>query len=251
MSDAADNKIENMQPAESSPENNEAQNSEYIGKGSLFYRIVKRCFDFVASLIAGLLVLPFIVIFCVIIMCMDPGKPIFVQKRVGKHGKPLNIVKLRSMKKDADKIESSLSPEQLAEYKREYKLDDDTRLIGYKKSGDSNKCFGGLLRRFSFDELPQIICNILILGNMSLVGPRPILESELTANYTPEEQKLLLSVKPGLTGYWQAYARNNATYETGERQSMELYYARNRSFWLDIKILFATVGAVIKTQGAK
>ena len=86
---------------------------------------------------------------------------------------------------------------------------------------------------------------------MSIVGPRPILQEELESNYTPEEQQLLLSVKPGLTGYWQAYARNDATYETGERQRMELYYVQNQSMWLDLKIVFATFGAVLRKSGAK
>ena len=141
--------------------------------------------------------------------------------------------------------------EQLAEYKKEYKLKDDPRLIGYKSAGDGDKCFGAKLRRMSLDELPQILVNILLLGNMSVVGPRPIVESELKENYTPEEQKLLLSVKPGLTGYWQAYARNNAGYANGERQKMELYYISNRSFGLDIKIIFKTIITVLKRSGAK
>ena len=86
---------------------------------------------------------------------------------------------------------------------------------------------------------------------MSLVGPRPILKEELAQHYTSEEQKALLSVKPGLTGDWQAYARNAACYENGERQQMELYYVKNRSFGLDLKILFRTVVAVITKAGAK
>ena len=101
------------------------------------------------------------------------------------------------------------------------------------------------------DELPQIYWNILIKGNMSVIGPRPILRDELERHYTKEEQEKLLSIKPGLTGYWQAYARNNATYETGQRQKMELYYVDNRCLWLDLKILFATVGAVLSKSGAK
>ena len=86
---------------------------------------------------------------------------------------------------------------------------------------------------------------------MSVVGPRPVIREELEEHYTPEEQEKLLSAKPGLTGYWQAKARNNASYETGERQKMELYYVENRSIWLDIRILFATVGAVLRETGAK
>lgn len=75
------------------------------------------------------------------------------------------------------------------------------------------------------------------------------MESELLENYTPEQQEMLLSVKPGLTGYWQAYARNDATYADGKRQQMELWYVQNRSFWLDIKIIFATVAAVLRKSG--
>jgi lipopolysaccharide/colanic/teichoic acid biosynthesis glycosyltransferase len=77
------------------------------------------------------------------------------------------------------------------------------------------------------------------------------LRDELEENYTPEQQAMLLSVKPGLTGYWQAYARNDASYKIGARQSMELYYVQNQSLWLDMKILFATVGAVLRKRGAK
>ena len=155
------------------------------------------------------------------------------------------------MKKGADNLEKMLTPEQLEIYKKEYKLDDDPRLIGYKKEGDGTKCFGAKIRSTSIDELPQILFNICILGNMSVVGPRPILEDELHENYSPEEQKMLLSAKPGLTGYWQAYARNNVGYENHERQDMELYYVKNQSIWLDIKIIFKTVEAVICKRGAK
>jgi lipopolysaccharide/colanic/teichoic acid biosynthesis glycosyltransferase len=144
-----------------------------------------------------------------------------------------------------------LTEEQLQQYYNEYKLEDDPRLIGWQKPGDSKRCFGACIRSLSMDELPQIYWNILIRGNMSVVGPRPILRDELDRHYTPEEQAMLLSVKPGLTGYWQAYARNNATYETGQRQQMELYYITHRGVWLDLKILFATVGAVLSKAGAR
>ena len=77
-----------------------------------------------------------------------------------------------------------LSKEQYEEYIKEYKLDDDPRLIGYKKAGDGDKCFGGMLRRMSLDELPQILFNICILGNMSVVGPRPILQQDLRQHRT-------------------------------------------------------------------
>ena len=155
------------------------------------------------------------------------------------------------MKKGADNLEAMLTPEQLEEYKKEYKLDDDPRLIGYRKPGDGKKCFGAVIRSLSIDELPQIIFNICILGNMSVIGPRPILDSELTENYNLAERKALLSVKPGLTGYWQAYARNDVGYEAHKRQDMELFYVKNQSIILDIKILFKTIISVLKKQGAK
>lgn len=215
------------------------------------YDFFKRAFDIVSSLAATIiLIIPVLVIGAMIVI-EDGWSPIYKHKRVGKHGKMINVYKFRSMKKNADRLEEMLTPEQLAEYKKEYKIVDDPRLIGYKKRGDGIKCFGAKLRRLSLDELPQIAVNILILGNMSVVGPRPILEDELARNYTPEEQKLLLSVKPGLTGYWQAYERNNVGYENGKRQKMELYYAQNRTFLFDMKIIVKTVFAVLKKSGAK
>ena len=215
------------------------------------YLVFKRVFDFLSSLcVSVVLVIP-LAILSLLVVLKDPGIPFYVQKRVGQYGRVLPIVKLRSMKKGADKLENMLTPEQLEEYRREYKLEDDPRLIGYKKPGDSGKCFGGVIRKMSLDELSQIVWNICIKGNMSVVGPRPILQDELDQNYTKEEQELLLSVKPGLTGYWQAYARNNATYATGKRQQMELYYVKNCSLKLDIQILFATVKAVLTGRGAK
>lgn len=215
------------------------------------YLALKRCFDFISSVCASILLVIPIGILAMIIMIKDPGNPFYMQKRVGYKGKEIGVLKFRSMRKGADHLEDMLTPEQIEKYKREYKLDDDPRLIGYEKQGDGDKCFGAFIRRTSLDELPQIIWNICIKGNMSVVGPRPILPEELLENYKPEEQKLLLSVKPGLTGYWQAYARNNATYETGERQQMELYYVENAGVWLDIKIILHTVFAVLNKSGAK
>lgn len=218
---------------------------------SVSYLVAKRCFDFLSSLVVSVVLLIPLAVLALLVVVKDFGNPFYVQKRVGQNGKALLVAKLRSMKKGADHLEDMLTPEQLEEYHREYKLSDDPRLIGYKNPGDSVKCFGGFIRKTSLDELPQIMWNICLKGDMSVVGPRPILQDELEENYTLEQQAILLSVKPGLTGYWQAYARNNAVYETGERQCMELYYAQNRSVALDIKILFASLGAVIKGKGAR
>ncbi|MCI5676591.1 MAG: sugar transferase, partial [Clostridia bacterium] len=174
-----------------------------------------------------------------------------LQERMGRNGKIIKVLKFRTMRQDAADLSLVLSPEELALYRQEYKLGDDPRLIGYRRPGDGTRCFGAILRRTSIDELPQLFFNILLLGNMSLVGPRPILRDELQKHYTPEEQKAFLSVKPGLTGFWQAYARNEACYSDGQRQWMELYYVAHQSVGLDIRILFRTVVAVLTKAGAK
>ena len=226
-----------------------ATGAEY--KPKPVYDFFKRFFDIICSFIASIILLVPMAVISLIIISKDGGKPFYLHKRIGKNNKPIYIWKFRSMKEGADNLEKMLTPEQLEQYKKEYKLEDDPRLIGYKKLGDGEKCFGARLRRLSIDELPQIFFNIFLYGNMSIVGPRPILQSELEENYSPEEQKLLLSVKPGLTGYWQAYARNNVGYSNGERQKMELFYVHNRSVLLDIKIILKTVVCVIKRSGAK
>ena len=225
-------------------------NTEYKKPG-VGYLFLKRCFDLISSFLAVIVMLIPMIVIAITIMMKDFGSPFYVQTRVGRNGKDFGMLKFRSMYKGADRLEDVLTPEQLEQYRKEYKLDDDPRLLGYEKAGDGDRCFGAVIRRTSLDELPQILWNILVKGNMSVVGPRPILRDELENHYTKEEQVLLLSVKPGLTGYWQAYARNNASYATGERQRMELYYVNNAGVWLDLKIIFATFGAVFFKIGAK
>ena len=198
----------------------EPQTEVYTGavpevKNRPVYAFFKRLADFVLSFLASVVLLIPMAIVALTICIKDPGNPFYLQTRVGKDGNPIKILKFRTMRKGADKLENMLTPEQLEEYKREYKLDDDPRLIGYKKAGDGKTCFGARLRQLSIDELPQIVWNVCLKGDMSLVGPRPILQEELERYYTPEQQKALLSVKPGLTGYWQAYARNEAKYARG------------------------------------
>ncbi len=213
------------------------------------YEIVKRGLDLVLSLAASIVFAPLVLVLMMLIVLKDPGSPVYLHKRVGQRGKPIKVMKLRTMRQGADHLEEMLTPAQLEEYKKEYKVDDDPRLIGWEKKGDGKTCFGACLRQFSLDEVPQIFWNVLIKGDLSLVGPRPILERELQENYSAAEQKLLLSVKPGITGYWQAYARNAAKYEDGKRQQMELWYVKHRSLWVDVKIMFATVGAVLGRSG--
>ena len=186
--------------------NNNLQEISVRRQNSFF----KRLADIAVALPLTLLSLPVGVILGLLILLRDPGNPFYCQRRVGRDGKTLTILKFRTMKRHSDEVERVLSPEALLIYRREYKLMDDPRLIGYRKEGDGSRCFGAMFRRTSLDELPQLWWNVLLRGNMSLVGPRPILKEELKQHYTIEEQKALLSVKPGLTGYWQAYARNAA-----------------------------------------
>ena len=201
------------------------------------YPRVKRVLDVVLSLMALLVIWPVMLIIAILVK-MDGGPAFFAQYRVGRNGRLFKLYKFRSMKNGADRLEEMLSPEELAEYSKEYKLQNDPRISK----------LGSFLRKSSLDELPQL-WNI-IHGDMSLVGPRPLLPSELTGNYTPEERQMLMSVAPGLTGYWQAVARNESSYATGERQKQELYYIGRVSFWMDVKIILMTVKRVITGKGA-
>ena len=215
------------------------------------YLLVKRMFDFMFSALASTVLLLPMAVIAALIAWKDPGWPLFRHRRLGFHGAPIRVYKFRTMRKGAEQLDSSLSDSQRSEYYAEYKLRDDPRLIGYADPDNCLSCLGGRLRNTCLDELPQILFNILILGNMSVVGPRPILEEELMRFYTPSEQKLLLSVKPGLTGYWQAYAHESAGYNNHRRQEMELYYVRNRSTLFDLKILLKTVQTVLWKAGVQ
>ena len=205
-------------------------------KSSMYY-LVKRAFDIVVSMIGIVVSLPILIVVSILIKLEDNGNVLYKHQRVGKDGKPLYMYKFRSMKKLDKPLEEILTPEQLYQYRTEFKIDNDPRITK----------IGNVIRKTSIDELPQLF-NIL-LGDMSLVGPRPITKEEV--ELYGKDKSLLLSVKPGLTGYWQAYGRNNVTYESGERQKMELYYCNNQSLVFDVKILFKTVVSVIKKDGAQ
>ena len=142
------------------------------------------------------------------------------------------------MKKNADKLENMLTPEQLEQYKREYKLDDDPRVTK----------LGKFLRKTSLDELPNIWA--IFTGKISVIGPRPLVKKEIEEKFGKDADKLL-SVKPGMIGWWAANGRSNCTYESGERQKLELYYVEHCSVGLDIKIIFKTLIGVFKRTGAK
>ncbi len=211
------------------------QEKRRFGKKLFLYG--KRIFDITSSVLGMIVAIPIFIIIAILIKKEDGGPIFYKHRRVGLNGKTFDLYKFRTMSVGADNLLESLSVEQLENFKKEFKLEDDPRITK----------IGNVLRRSSLDELPQLI-NIL-RGEMSLVGPRPLVQDEL-ANYGINQEKLL-SIKPGLTGYWQAYARNNVSYESGERQKMEMYYVEHVSLWLDIKILFKTVETVIKKEGAK
>ena len=202
------------------------------------YKFVKRAFDFIVALAAIVAISPLLLIISAIVYLGDPGPVIYGQLRIGKNGKAFKMWKFRSMYKNADKMIDQLTDEQRQQYITEFKIDNDPRITSV----------GNFLRKTSLDELPQLF-NVLC-NDMSLVGPRPLIESEIQTYYA-DMFDTLLSVKPGVTGYWQAYARNNATYQSGQRQQMEMYYVNHASIMLDIKILFRTVVSVLRKDGAK
>ena len=206
--------------------------------GNGIYKFVKRAFDFIAALAAIVAISPLLLIISAIVYLGGPGPVIYGQVRIGKNGKAFKMWKFRSMYKNADKMLDQLTDEQRQQYITEFKIDNDPRITPV----------GNFLRKTSLDELPQLF-NVLC-NDMSLVGPRPLIESEIQTYYA-DMFDTLLSVKPGVTGYWQAYARNNATYQSGQRQQMEMYYVNNASIMLDIKILFRTFASVLRRDGAK
>ena len=199
------------------------------------YQVAKRTLDIVLSLIGIVISAVPMVIISVLIKIESPGPAIYVHHRIGKNGKPLPLLKFRSMYVNADELMKEFTPDQKEEFEKNFKLEHDPRITR----------IGQFLRRSSLDELPQLV-NIL-KGDLSVVGPRPVVTEELEKY--GENRAKFLSVTPGLTGYWQAYARSTCTYE--QRMEMELFYVEKANLWWDIKIMFATVGAVLRGKGAK
>lgn len=203
--------------------------------GGLWYRCVKRTFDIAFSLSVCLLMALPVAVLCLLVMLDSPGIPFFCQERIGLDGKRIRIWKIRTMVADAhDNPERYMTPKQLMQWEREQKVDDDPRITRV----------GRFLRNTSLDELPQFI-NVLT-GELSVVGPRPVTFEE-TYEFGDARDEFL-SVKPGITGWWQVTERNNATWENGARQLLELYYVRHAGFALDLKILMKTVRAMGRGQ---
>lgn len=213
--------------------NNTTLDREYSNE-SIFYIFFKRVFDFICSLIALIIFSPIFIILAIAIRLDSNGNIIFGHTRIGKGGKPIKVYKFRTMVSNAKEVFDNFTEEQKKEYYTNFKLENDPRITK----------IGEFLRKTSLDELPQLI-NIL-KGDMSIVGPRPIVEKEIE-KYGIYADKMF-SVIPGLTGYWQANGRSDTTYD--ERVQMDMYYIDNRSVIMDIKIIFKTVLSVIKKEGA-
>jgi Undecaprenyl-phosphate galactose phosphotransferase WbaP len=207
-------------------------------KLKMFWNLgIKRIMDLVLVIIGGIVLMPLFLFIAILVKLSSPGPVIYGHSRLGQNGRPFRAYKFRSMVSDADKrLEELLeSDEEIRrEWESDHKLKDDPRVT----------MIGKILRQTSLDEFPQLI-NIL-KGEMSLVGPRPIVEEEVKKY--GEDFGRIFSVKPGLTGLWQVSGRSNTDY--AERISFDTYYLQSWSMWLDIWVLLKTIGAVIRGKGA-
>ena len=199
-------------------------------------RFFKRCLDIAGALLAVLILSPLLGYIAWQVR-RDGGSAIYGHPRVGKDARPFKCYKFRSMVVDASAVLAELlerDPQARLEWDRDFKLKNDPRITR----------IGASLRRTSLDELPQL-WNV-IRGEMSLVGPRPIVQDEL-ARYGDDVCYYLMA-RPGMTGLWQVSGRNDADYAT--RVHLDAWYVRNWSLWHDIAILFKTVRVVFKRDGA-
>lgn len=204
-----------------------AAESRALDSRSFGYRFVKRAFDIAFS--ACVCAVAFIpgVVLCAFIAADTKGAPIYSHERAGRFGRPIHVLKFRSMVADANDVEKYLTPEQIEEWHRERKVTNDPRITK----------LGRVLRKTSLDEIPQFI-NVLA-GQLSVIGPRAITYEEM-GNFTHEQQVQVLAVPQGITGAWQSGPRNLATFENGLRQECELTYARGACLKSDWRVFFKT-----------
>ena len=200
----------------------------------------KRVLDIMLAVPLIVVTAPVCAVVAACIFIISPGPVFYVQRRVGWHGKPLQVLKMRSMHLDAERRLHDLlqnDPAAMAEWTRCVKLRRDPRVLPF---------IGNLIRRTSVDELPQL-WNVL-RGDMSIVGPRPFPSYHMEM-FDPEFRTLRCSVRPGLTGLWQVSERSNA--DLPQQKSLDTFYIRNWSLWFDLYIAFRTVPAVLSSQGAR
>jgi len=199
----------------------------------------KRPFDVIFSSFAILITLPIMIPIAIAIKLTDRGSIFFGHNRVGYKGRLFKVLKFRSMYPDAEERLKKIleeDPKAREEWERTFKLKNDPRVTP----------IGKILRKTSLDELPQFF-NVL-KGDMSVVGPRPVVEEELK-KYYKDKAEYYLSVKPGVTGYWQVEGRSDVdNYE--ERVNMDVWYVQNQSFLLDIKIILKTIWVMLTGKGA-
>lgn len=196
--------------------------------------VVKRLFDIVISLIALVLLFPVFIVVAVCIIVEDGYPVIYMQKRVGLNGREFRFFKFRSMCKGADEMKAELLEQNESDSTVNFKIKDDPRLL---------RC-GRILRRFSIDELPQFF-NVLI-GNLSIVGPRPPLPEEVK-RYSLSDRKRL-HVKPGLTCLWQVHGRSDIPFN--EQVGLDMQYIQSQSMLKDFMIVLKTIPAVLLGRGA-
>lgn len=213
-------------------------NEGLINIKNTIYLITKRVFDFIIGLIGLVFIIPVaLVVKISYILTGDFKSIIYSQERIGKKGKPFKMYKFRSMVPNADEELKELL--KIKKYKEEWdknqKINDDPRITKA----------GRILRKTSLDELPQFI-NI-IKGDISLIGPRPLVKGELDAHNG--NHKIYESVKPGITGWWAVNGRSATTYE--ERLALEYYYVKHKGIKMDLLCMIKTVFVVIKRTGAK
>ena len=199
------------------------------------YRIVKRILSILCSVISIIVLSPLFIIISLVVKISSKGSVFFIHERIGFQGKKFKLIKFRTMVDNAEDMIAAFTPEQKKEWEENFKLKDDPRITK----------IGKFLRKTSLDELPQLI-NIL-KGDMSFVGPRPIVEEELS--WYGDNKEKLLSVKPGLTGWWAVNGRSDVPYP--ERCDFELYYVDRVSFGFDLLILVKTLGAIVRKDGAR
>lgn len=209
------------------------QNFLDMYKRNLGYHLLKRLVDVVGSLIGIIVLSPLLLIVALLIKLLSKGPIFFTQKRVGLYGKEFKMYKFRSMIVNAEVELDKIKHRNEMSYPM-FKMKDDPRVTS----------IGKFLRKTSIDELPQLI-NVL-RGEMSLVGPRPNLANEVAMFSV--EQKIKLLVKPGLTCFWQVMGRSSIDFD--EWMKLDIKYLKERSFWVDLKLIFKTFGVFLGDKNA-